>query len=158
MNPARHVGSLMDCYRYLTQGDMVKAETIRAFYADYFATMDVPAEFYLDTVSRVFQQHALPRGQLVVHGRRVDPGAIRHTALLTVEGENDDICAVGQTAAAHDLCSGLPSHLKHHYVQTGVGHYGVFTGRRWATQIYPFVRNVIHASEPHRAVALEMPV
>ncbi len=154
MHPARHVGSLLDCYQYLVQGDTAKAEAIRGFYADYFATMDVPAEFYLDTVSKVFQQQALARGQLVVQGRGVDPGAIRHTALLTIEGENDDICAVGQTAVAHALCSGLPPYLKFHYVQTGVGHYGVFAGRHWATQVYPVVRDVIHSSERHRAATL----
>ncbi|MNT76547.1 hypothetical protein D3C72_2155680 [compost metagenome] len=109
--------------------------------------MDVPAEFYLDTVSKVFQQHALPLGTLTVHGRRVDLRAIRHTALLTVEGENDDICAVGQTAAALDLCTDLPPYLKSDYVQTAVGHYGVFSGRRWATQIYPMIQQVILASE-----------
>ncbi|MGH8785561.1 MAG: polyhydroxyalkanoate depolymerase, partial [Cupriavidus necator] len=156
MNPARHAGSLMNCYQYLVQDDTAKGETIRTFYEDYFATMDVPAEFYLDTLSKVFQQHALPLGQLVVHGRRVDPRATRRTALLTVEGELDDICAVGQTAAAHELCSGLPLHLKSHYVQTGVWHYGAFTGRRWSTQIYPFVRDVIYGSERHGEAA-DMP-
>ncbi len=98
------------------------------------------AEFYLDTVSRVFQQHALPRGDLLIAGRRVDPHAIRHTALLTIEGERDDICGVGQTAAAHEMCSSLPPYMKTHYIQTGVGHYGVFAGRRWETQIYPIAR------------------
>ncbi|MGY2489102.1 polyhydroxyalkanoate depolymerase [Cupriavidus sp. CP313] len=147
MHLDRHVGSLIDCYQYRARGDTAKAQAIHAFYTDYLATMDVPAEFYLDTVSRVFQQHALPLGTLTVLGRRVDLRAIRHTALLTVEGENDDICAVGQTAAALDLCSGLPPYLKSDYVQTGVGHYGVFAGRRWATQIYPVVRQVIHTSE-----------
>lgn len=150
MNLARHVDSLTDSYLYRVQGEAAKAEVIRAFYADYFATMDVPAEFYLDTVSKVFQQHALPLGKLVVFGRGVDPRAIRHTALLTVEGENDDICAVGQTEAAQEMCSGLPPYLKAHYLQTGVGHYGVFTGQRWATQIYPIVREVIHDSERRR--------
>ncbi len=147
MHLARHVGSLIDCYEYHVQGDTAKARAIHAFYMDYFATMDVPAEFYLDTVSRVFQQHALPLGTLMVSGHRVDLRAIRRTALLTVEGENDDICAVGQTAAALDLCSGLPPYLKSHYVQTGVGHYGVFAGRRWATQTYPVIRQVIRTSE-----------
>ncbi|MFJ4292330.1 polyhydroxyalkanoate depolymerase [Cupriavidus sp. NPDC089707] len=153
MHPERHASSLMDCYQLLAQGDTEKAAAIRAFYADYFATMDVPAEFYLDTVRKVFQQHALPRGKLMVRGRRVDLRAIRHTALLTIEGEDDDICAVGQTAAAHALCSNLPPYLKHHYVQTAVGHYGVFAGRHWATQVYPLVRDVIHSSERHRPSA-----
>jgi len=106
----------------------------------------MPAEFYLDTVRLVFQQHALARGRLRWRGRRVDPGAIRRTALLTVEGERDDICAVGQTAAAHELCRGLKPYMKRHHLQTGVGHYGVFSGKRWSTQIYPIVRNVILAN------------
>nr|WP_316157620.1 polyhydroxyalkanoate depolymerase [Cupriavidus sp. BIC8F] len=153
MNLSRHVDALTDCYHSRAQGDTAKAAAIGAFYADYFSTMDLPAEFYLDTVSRVFQQHALPLGKLRVFGRQVNPRAIRHTALLTVEGENDDICGLGQTAAAQDLCSGLPSYLKSHYIQAGVGHYGVFAGRRWMTQIYPILREVIHDSESrHNAV------
>jgi polyhydroxyalkanoate depolymerase len=151
MDLRRHVSALTDFYNYRVQGDTGKAEVIRAFYANYFATMDLPAEFYLDTVSRVFQQHALPLGNLLIAGRRVDPRAIRHTALLTIEGEKDDICAVGQTEAAHEMCSSLPPYMKTHYMQTGVGHYGVFAGRRWETQIYPIVREVIHDSELRRA-------
>ncbi len=153
MNLSRHVDALTDCYQCRVQGEVVKAAAIGAFYADYFATMDLPAEFYLDTVSRVFQQHALPLGMLMVFGRQVDPRAICHTALLTVEGENDDICGIGQTAAAQELCSSLPPSLKSHYIQTGVGHYGVFAGSRWATQVYPIVREVIYDSESrHEAV------
>jgi poly(3-hydroxybutyrate) depolymerase len=151
MDLRRHVSALIDFYNYQVQGDTGKAEVIRAFYANYFATMDLPAEFYLDTVSRVFQQHALPRGNLLIAGRRVDPRAIGHTALLTIEGEKDDICAVGQTEAAQEMCSSLPSYMKTHYMQTGVGHYGVFAGRRWETQIYPLVREFIHDSEMRRA-------
>lgn len=113
--------------------------------------MDLPAEFYLDTVSRVFQQHALPLGKLLISGRRVDPRAIRPTALLTIEGEKDDICAVGQTEAAQEMCSSLPPYMKTRYIQTGVGHYGVFAGRRWETQIYPIIREVIHDSEMRHA-------
>jgi poly(3-hydroxybutyrate) depolymerase len=142
---------LIDFYNYRVQGDTGKAEVIRAFYENYYATMDLPAEFYLDTVSRVFQQHALPRGSLLIAGRRVDPRAIRHTALLTIEGEKDDICGVGQTEAAHEMCGSLPPYLKAHYMQTGVGHYGVFAGRRWEAQIYPIVRGLIHDSEMRRA-------
>jgi polyhydroxyalkanoate depolymerase len=91
----------------------------------------------------VFQEALIAKGELTFRGQRVDPAAIRRTALLTVEGERDDICALGQTAAAHDLCTGLRPHMKRHHMQTGVGHYGVFSGRRWETQIYPIVRNVI---------------
>jgi poly(3-hydroxybutyrate) depolymerase len=108
--------------------------------------MDLPAEFYLETVRAVFQDHALPRGSLEWRGRRVDPRAIRRTALLTVEGERDDICAVGQTMAAQELCRSLRPSLRRHHVQTGVGHYGVFSGRRWRDYIYPIVRNTIYAS------------
>jgi polyhydroxyalkanoate depolymerase len=147
MNLDRHIASLTHAYQYNLDGETAKAEAIRAFYTDYFAAMDLPAEFYLETVGRVFQQSALPRGDMTVAGRRVDLRAIRHTALLTVEGENDDICAVGQTEAAQELCSKLQSNLKSHYVQTGVGHYGVFAGRRWATQVYPHLRKLIHETE-----------
>jgi poly(3-hydroxybutyrate) depolymerase len=151
MDLRRHASSLIDFYNYRVQGDTGKTEVIRAFYENYFATMDLPAEFYLDTVSRVFQQHALPLGKLLISGRRVDPRAIRHTALLTIEGEKDAICAVGQTEAAQEMCSSLPPYMKTHYIQTGVGHYGVFAGRRWETQIYPIVREVIHDSEMRHA-------
>ncbi|MCY1251935.1 polyhydroxyalkanoate depolymerase, intracellular [compost metagenome] len=157
MNLDRHIVSLNHAYRYKLEDETAKAEAIRAFYTDYFATMDLPAEFYLETVDRVFQQHALPRGRLTVAGRHVDLSAIRHTALLTVEGENDDICAVGQTEAAQELCSKLQSNLKSHYVQTGVGHYGVFAGQRWATQVYPVLRKLIHETE-QRCVEAARPV
>ncbi|MDF3883159.1 polyhydroxyalkanoate depolymerase [Cupriavidus basilensis] len=157
MNLDRHIASLIHAYQYKLDGETAKAEAIRAFYTDYFATMDLPAEFYLETVSRVFQQHVLPRACLTVAGRRVDLRAIRRTALLTIEGENDDICAVGQTEAAQELCSKLRPNLKSHYVQTGVGHYGVFAGRRWATQVYPLLRKVIHETE-QRCVEAAQPV
>jgi poly(3-hydroxybutyrate) depolymerase len=150
MDLRRHLDALANFYQSRVQGDAGKAGAIRAFYLDYFATMDLPAEFYLDTVSRVFQQHALPLGTLQVAGRRIDLRAIRRTALLTVEGEKDDICPVGQTGAAHALCSVLPSPMKAHYVQTGAGHYGVFAGERWVTQIYPVVREFIYDSEIQR--------
>ncbi|HYP31270.1 MAG TPA: polyhydroxyalkanoate depolymerase, partial [Burkholderiaceae bacterium] len=98
------------------------------------------------TVARVFQEFALPQGRLTYRGRKVDPAAIRRTALVTIEGERDDICAIGQTLAAQDLAASLRPHLRTHYVQAGVGHYGVFSGRRWQSQIYPLVRDVIHVS------------
>jgi polyhydroxyalkanoate depolymerase len=98
-------------------------------------------------VRLVFQEHALPLGRLKFRGEKVDPGAIRRTMLLTVEGEKDDICAIGQTVAAHDLCSGLRPYLKRHHMQPGVGHYGVFSGKRWEALIYPQVKNVILASD-----------
>ena len=94
----------------------------------------------------MFQEHHLPLGRLAVHGTKVRPGAIRRTALLTVEGERDDICAIGQTVAALDLCTGIPPAMKRHHLQTGVGHYGVFSGRRWAREVYPRVREMIQAT------------
>ena len=146
MNPERHKQSFKDLYRHLVDGEMDKAESIRQFYEEYLAVNDLPAEFYLETVEKVFQTYDLPRGVLQYRNRTVNTRAIRRTALLTVEGERDDICAVGQTVAAQDLCPSIRPYLKTHHVQTGVGHYGVFSGRRWNQQIYPRVRDVIHAS------------
>ena len=146
MNPERHKQSFKDLYRHLVDGEMDKAESIRQFYEEYLAVNDLPAEFYLETVEKVFQTYELPRGVLQYRNRTVNTRAIRRTALLTVEGERDDICAVGQTVAAQDLCPSIRPYLKTHHVQTGVGHYGVFSGRRWNQQIYPRVRDVIHAS------------
>ena len=151
MNLERHLESFETMYRERAHGDPQKAEAIRVFYDEYFATMDLTADFYLETVDTVFQRHALPLHELEVKGRRVEPSKIRRTALLTVEGERDDICAVGQTLAAQDLCDRLRPYLKTHHVQTGVGHYGVFNGQRWERHIYPRIRAVIHDNEP-RAV------
>jgi poly(3-hydroxybutyrate) depolymerase len=147
MNIDRHVKAHRELYQYLANGEIEKAEATKSFYDEYFAVLDLTAEFYLETVSLVFQEHALPLGTLQYRGKLVQPKAIRKTMLLTVEGERDDICAVGQTVAAHDLCSGLRPYLKRHYVQPGVGHYGVFSGSRWNNQIYPMVRSVILASD-----------
>jgi polyhydroxyalkanoate depolymerase len=146
MNLERHLKAHRDLYDHLVKGEIEKAEAIRTFYEEYFAVMDLPADFYLETVSRVFQEHLLPLGKLTSRGEPVEPRAIRRTALLTIEGERDDICAVGQTLAAQELCSGIRPYMKRHYVQAGVGHYGVFAGRRWQTQIYPIVRNFILAN------------
>ena len=146
MNLERHVEAFRGLYDNLVNGDDEKAAATRAFYEEYFAVADLPAEFYLETVQHVFQEYALAQGKLEWRGRTVEPRAIRRTALLTVEGERDDICSLGQTLAAHDLCSGLRPYMKTHYVQAGVGHYGVFSGRRWATGIYPVVRDAIHVS------------
>ena len=146
MNLDRHLKSFRDLYDNLVKGDTEKAEITRKFYEEYFAVMDLPAEFYLQTIRSVFQEHDLPRGELRWRGRRVDPRAIKRTQLLTVEGEKDDICSVGQTLAAQDLCTSLRPYMKRHYLQTNVGHYGVFSGRRWNTQIYPMLRLVIEAS------------
>ena len=108
--------------------------------------MDLPAEFYLETIKRVFQDHDLPLGKLDVRGEMIRPEAIRRTALLTVEGEADDICAIGQTVAAQDLCARIRPAMKRHHLQTGVGHYGVFNGRRFVAEIYPLMREMIEAT------------
>ena len=147
MNLDRHVKAQIDLFCHVANGDDEKAAAIRAFYDEYCAVMDLPAEFYLQTVRTVFQEHALPLGKFEWRGRRVDPSAIRRTALFTVEGERDDICAVGQTLAAQELCSSLRPYMKRHHVQTGVGHYGVFNGRRWSNFIYPIMRSIIYASD-----------
>jgi polyhydroxyalkanoate depolymerase len=145
MNLERHTKSFTDLYHYLCNGEIEKAEPILTFYHEYFAMMDLPAEFYLQTIAAVFQQHLLPRGKLKFRGQPVEPHAIRRAALLTIEGEKDDICAVGQTLAAQDMCSGLRAYKKEHHMQPGVGHYGVFNGARWNSQIYPHLREFIHA-------------
>jgi polyhydroxyalkanoate depolymerase len=147
MNIERHLKAHRELYDNIAKGEHEKAQVTRAFYDEYFAVLDLTAEFYLETVRLVFQEYALPAGKLQWHGDLVEPRAIRRTMLLTAEGERDDICAVGQTVAAHDLCSGLRPYLKRHHMQPGVGHYGVFSGNRWNNQIYPLVKNVILASE-----------
>jgi polyhydroxyalkanoate depolymerase len=147
MNLERHVASFREYYAALVDGDDEKAHATRSFYEEYLAVSDLPAEFYLETVQRVFQDYALPKGELAWRGRRIDTAAIRRTALLTVEGERDDICALGQTLAAQDLCPNVRQYLRTHYVQAGAGHYGVFSGRRWSQQIYPVVRDVIHYAQ-----------
>jgi poly(3-hydroxybutyrate) depolymerase len=147
MNIERHVKAHKDLYENLANGELEKAAATKAFYDEYFAVLDLPAEFYLETVRLIFQEYALPRGKLTPRGTPVDPSAIRRTMLLTVEGERDDICAVGQTVAAHDLCNKLRPYLKRHHMQAGVGHYGVFSGKRWENQVYPIVKNVILSSD-----------
>lgn len=146
MNPERHRQAFRHMYEHLVEGEVEQARTIQTFYDEYLAVNDLPAEFYLETVEKVFQTFDLARGVLSFRGRTVNPAAIRRTALFTVEGERDDICSVGQTVAAHDLCPSIRPYLKTHHVQTGVGHYGVFSGKKWNQQIYPRVRDAIHAS------------
>jgi len=146
MNPERHQQSFRTMIDHLVDGRVDEARTIQDFYEEYLAVNDLPAEFYLETVAKVFQTFDLARGELMWRGRRVNTAAIRRTALMTVEGERDDICAIGQTVAAQDLCPGIRPYRKTHHIQTGVGHYGVFSGRRWQSQIYPRVREHIHAS------------
>ena len=145
MNMGRHFGQFRKLYQHLADAEAEEAAKIREFYAEYMAVLDLTAEFYLETVEQVFQKAALARGEMLHRGKRVDCGTIRNTALLTVEGERDDICGVGQTAAAHLLCTSLRPHLKRHHLQPGVGHYGVFSGSKWENQIYPQVRNMVLA-------------
>ncbi len=147
MNRQRHVDAFKSYYHHVVADEMDAAEVTRTFYGEYMAVADLAAEFYLETVQQVFQEHLLPKGELRIAGRLVNPAAIRRTALLTVEGERDDICALGQTLAAQDLASSLRPYMRTHYVQPNVGHYGVFSGRRWQQYIYPLVRNTIHVSQ-----------
>ena len=147
MNLDRHRKAHIDLYENLANGNIEKAMVTKAFYDEYFAVLDLAAEFYLETVQWIFQEARLATGKLTFRGEPVEPKAIRRTALLTVEGERDDICALGQTSAAHDLCQGLRPYMKRHHMQAGVGHYGVFSGKRWEEQVYPMVRNMILASE-----------
>jgi poly(3-hydroxybutyrate) depolymerase len=146
MNLDRHLSAHRQLYRNLVDGDEASAEATKTFYDEYFAVLDLTAEFYLETVEYVFQEHRLARGVLEFQGRPVDPAAIRRTALLTIEGERDDICSPGQTFPAHDLCRSIKPMRKRHHLQPGVGHYGVFNGRRWDTQIYPLVHNLLLAN------------
>jgi len=149
MNPGRHLSSHWDFYQNLVRGDLDDAESHRRFYDEYNAVLDMPAEFYLDTIEKVFQQFLLPRGLWDVAGERVDPSAIRHSALLTIEGELDDISGLGQTEAAHDLCSKIPAKRRAHKVVEGAGHYGIFSGRRWREKVYPEVRDFIRKFDQH---------
>jgi polyhydroxyalkanoate depolymerase len=146
MNLERHVRQHVNLYNQLMCGDYEEAAEIKDFYDEYFAVLDMPAEFYLETIDRVFQRELLAQGQMTWRGQMVEPAAIRRTALLTVEGEKDDVCGVGQTLAAQELCISIKPSKKHHHLQAGVGHYGVFSGSRWENQIHPIVRNFILAN------------
>ncbi|MDP2323575.1 MAG: polyhydroxyalkanoate depolymerase, partial [Gammaproteobacteria bacterium] len=141
MNADRHLQAHIDFYNHLVEGDGESAEAHRKFYDEYNAVMDLPAEYYLETLDMVFMKHALPQGEMTVSGKRVKPWAIRDTALFTIEGELDDISGPGQTEAAHELCRSIPAKKKEHFLVPGVGHYGIFSGRRWRESIYPRVRD-----------------
>jgi len=141
MNPSRHLMSHWDFYTDLVKGDLSDADAHRRFYDEYNAVLDMPAQFYLDTIEVVFQQFLLPRGQWYVRGEHVDPSAIRTTALLSIEGELDDIAGLGQTEAAQALCTGIPASRRSHFIVEGAGHYGIFSGRRWREVVYPTVRD-----------------
>ena len=145
MNPDRHLNAHTDYFNHLVEGDEDSAERHREFYDEYNAVIDLPAEYYLDTVKAVFQDFALPKGRMFVRERLVRPQAIRDTALLTIEGELDDISGNGQTEAAHLLCLNIARERRQHYLAPRVGHYGIFSGRRWREMIYPRVREFIRA-------------
>jgi poly(3-hydroxybutyrate) depolymerase len=157
MNPDRHVTSHYDYFLDLVRGDEESAESHREFYDEYNAVLDMPAEYYLDTIKRVFQEFALVNGTWQVEDQFVRPQDIRHTALLTIEGELDDISGAGQTRAAHELCSGIPSEHRFHFDAEGAGHYGIFSGRRWREMVYPRVRSFIAAYDRGRPVPAKAP-
>jgi polyhydroxyalkanoate depolymerase len=146
MNLERHIKQHVELANHLVKGDIEKAETIKTFYDEYFAVMDLDAEFYIDTIRDVFHEHLLPQGKLTHRGRAVNPAAIRRMGLMTVEGEKDDICSIGQTLAAQELCTGVRAYRRVHHMQAGVGHYGVFSGRRWNNEIYPLLRDFVHVN------------
>jgi poly(3-hydroxybutyrate) depolymerase len=149
MNLTRHVDAHRDFFNHLVAGDGDETEKHREFYDEYLSVLDLSEEFYLDTIKKVFQEYHLPRGILRVKGRLVKPDLITNVALMTIEGENDDISGIGQTQAAHDICTGIPADMHYDYVQEGVGHYGVFNGRRFKSEIYPrqkqFIRTYFNA-------------
>jgi poly(3-hydroxybutyrate) depolymerase len=155
MNLDRHITAHRKLFDHLVRGDCDSVQQHRDFYEEYLAVMDLPAEFYLQTVQTVFQQHLLPDGRMMHRGELVDCGKITKTALMTVEGERDDICGLGQTEASHDLCIGIPVDEKYHYVQPGVGHYGVFNGTRWRTEIQPRIREFIRTIQFKRMVGTQ---
>jgi poly(3-hydroxybutyrate) depolymerase len=143
MNLDRHVEAHRNLFTHLVKGDGDSAQKHREFYDEYLAVMDLAAEFYLQTVDTVFIRHALPKGEMTHRGRAIDPSRIKRTALLTVEGEHDDISGVGQTQAAHALCPNIPADRKEHYLQPGVGHYGVFNGSRFRAEIAPRIADFV---------------
>ena len=145
MNLDRHITAHQRYFDHMVEGDCESAEQHKRFYEEYLSVMDLPAEFFLQTIRDVFKKYKLPNGTMRHRGKPVDLTAIKRTALMTVEGEMDDICAVGQTEAAQDLCTGVPDKHRFHYVQPGVGHYGVFNGTRWRTEIQPRIRDMIRS-------------
>lgn len=156
MNSDRHMNAHQDYFYHLVEGDGDNADKHRAFYDEYLSVMDMTEEFYLQTIREVFQEHSLAEGKFMHRGQRVKPEAITDIALLTVEGENDDISGIGQTQAAHDLCANIPADMKVDYVQPKVGHYGVFNGSRWRTEIQPKVAEFISKHEAKRPARQKM--
>jgi poly(3-hydroxybutyrate) depolymerase len=147
MAPTRHVAAFRGLFNDVARGARDEALRTQDFYNEYFAVLDIAAEFYLDTARAVFMEHDLARGRMSCRGNPVDPATIT-SALLTIEGANDEMCPPGQTAAAHDLCTSIPPERKAHHLQAGVGHYGVFSGSRFEREIYPKIRAFIAGNEP----------
>ena len=145
MNPKRHAQSHWEFYLHLREGDNESAEEHRKFYDEYNAVLDMPAEYYLETIKTVFQDHALPLGTWEVEGQLVRPQDIKDVALLTIEGELDDISGLGQTRAAHELCAHIPKEMKQHFTAPKCGHYGIFSGRRWREVIAPKIGEFLRA-------------
>lgn len=153
MNLSRHVDAHYAYFQNLVKGDGDSTEKHRDFYDEYLAVMDLSEEFYIQTLVEVFQNYSLARGVFEHRGRLVDPSKITKTALLTVEGENDDISGIGQTQAAHDICANIPESMRRDYIQPGVGHYGVFSGRRFRTEIYPRMRDFMRGFQSNASRA-----
>jgi poly(3-hydroxybutyrate) depolymerase len=158
MNLDRHMDAHKNLFKNLVKGDGDLVDKHRDFYDEYLAVMDLAAEYYLQTVDLVFIKHALPKGEMTHRGKPVDPSKIARVALMTVEGEKDDISGLGQTEATHALCSSIPAHRRVHYVQKGVGHYGVFNGSRFKSEIVPRISDFMLSSanaKPSLAAAAE---
>jgi poly(3-hydroxybutyrate) depolymerase len=153
MNHDRHLNAHYDYFTHLVSGDGDSAEKHRTFYDEYLSVLDLTEEFYLQTIRDVFQEFSLAEGKFLHRGRRVRPEAICDVALMTVEGENDDISGIGQTQAAHDLCVNIPESMKLDYIQPGVGHYGVFNGSRWRNEIQPRLAKFIRRHDERGARA-----
>jgi poly(3-hydroxybutyrate) depolymerase len=154
MNLDRHMDAHKDLFRNLVKGDGDLVDKHRDFYDEYLAVMDLAAEYYLQTVDTVFVKHALPKGEMTHRGKPVDPSKITRVALMTVEGEKDDISGLGQTEATHALCSSIPAQRRVHYVQPGVGHYGVFNGSRFRSEIVPRISDfMMSAANPKTSLA-----
>jgi poly(3-hydroxybutyrate) depolymerase len=144
MNLDRHLNAHKELFVNLVKGDGDSAEKHREFYDEYLAVMDLPADYYLQTIDAVFVRHALPKGEMTYRGQLIDPGVIRRVALMTVEGEKDDITGIGQCAAAHNLCRNLSKAMKKHHLQPKVGHYGIFNGSRYRADIVPEITAFVH--------------
>lgn len=147
LNLERHITAHVDLFKHLVEGDGDSASAHRKFYDEYLSVCDLPAEFYLDSIDQVFQRHLLPKGEFIYKCKKVKPETITQTALLTLEGELDDISGVGQTRAAQTLCKSLPDSMRHHYMQKGVGHYGIFNGRKFREHVVPIIVDFIGKQE-----------